>query len=222
MTVHLRLRQRGWEGRHGRGAADRDTGPWRPQLPGPRRQRRPGHRPAAGHRPGHRAGRRARGADHPHRRDAHPQRLPHRRARPRRRHRRGVPGQRRRPGRLRPDAGLRRRHGRGRRRAAAAGAGHPGPHLHPPELRAGIRWPGGRGVHRRFAALRHHRAARPARARAHRRARPGAVRLRPSPRPAARRHPGLPDARFRQLLLGRAVRSASPPRSPPRCWRTRC
>ena len=52
---------------------------------------------------------------------------------------------------------------------------HPGPHVHPPVLRAGGRRPGTRGVHRRFAALRLDRTARPARPRPRRRAGPRAV-----------------------------------------------
>ena len=61
-----------------------------------------------------------------------------------RRDRRGVPRQRRRPGDVRPGRGPRRRRRHGRRRDAGAGARHPGPHLHPPVLRARVRRPAGR------------------------------------------------------------------------------
>ena len=57
---------------------------------------------------------------------------------------------------------------------------------------------------------------RPGRRGAHRRADPGPVPLRASPRRAARRHPGLPHARVRQLLLLRAPRPAATPRPSPR------
>ncbi len=75
-----------------------------------------GRRPATRHRPGPRPGRRARRADHPRRRDPHPQRLRHRRARARPRTRRRVPRRRPRRGRLRAHPGPRRRRDRGRRR----------------------------------------------------------------------------------------------------------
>ena len=83
-----------------------------------------------------------------------------------------VPGRRRRRGRLRPDAGGRRRRHHGVGHDAAAGLGTPGPHVPPPVVRARRRrrWPG-RRVHRRVAAVRHHRPHRPARQAA--RARPG-------------------------------------------------
>ena len=62
--------------------------------------------------------------DHPRRRDPHPQRLRHRRARPRRPHRRDLPGQRRRRGRLRPHPDRRRRRGR---RSGRCGCGRSRP-----------------------------------------------------------------------------------------------
>ena len=60
---------------------------------------------------------------------------------------------------------------------------HARPHLHAPVLRArGGRQPG-RRVHRRLAAVRRHRSARPARPRPHRRAGPAAVRTPPTGSP---------------------------------------
>ena len=156
-----------------------------------------------------------RGPDHPRRRDAHPQRLRDRRAGPRAPGRRGVPRRGRRRRRVRPAPGPRRRRDP-HRAAAAAGAAHAGAHLHPPGLRARGRRPAGaRGVHRWLAALRVDRPAGPPRAPAHRDARPAPARVgAPARRRPARRHPGVPDPRLRQLLLPRRRRTGRRRRSP--------
>ena len=83
----------------------------------------------------------------------------------------------------------------------------PRAHPHPPVLRARGRRRVGGGLHRRLAAVRLHRAPRPARPRPHPGPGPRTVALRPAlGRGAARRDRRLPDARLRELLLGHPVR----------------
>ena len=96
---------------------------------------------------------------------------------------------------------------RGQPGAAGAGAGHPGPHLHPPVLRAGGARHVDRGVHRRVAAVRLHRTPGPARTRPHPRPSAPPVRVGAAAgRGTARPDPGDADPRVRQLLLGHPVR----------------
>ena len=195
---------------HGRSAPDRDADARRPQLPGARRGVGAGHRSAAGHRPRHGPGRRGGRADHPRRRDPHPQRLRHRRAGAVPRHRRELPGQRGRPGRLRPHPGPRRRRRRDRRDACGCGCwprpGTPSPTCPTcwsrPGTVAGV-FTGGSLLYRLD------RADRPARPGQHRPAGPRAVRLSPAAGPRTARHGrDLPDPRVRQLLLGHPVAGA--------------
>ncbi len=175
-------------------------------------------RPAAGHRPGAGPARGRRRPAHPRLRDPHPQRLRHRRLRARRGDRRGLPGQRRGRGLLRPhpDRATARSCRSGDRMRVRAIA-TPGPHLHPPLVRArsattATEEPYAR-LHRRLAALRRDRPARPARRRAHRHPGPPPARLRPpARRRAARRRRGLPDPRLRLVLLRHA--SPTPPPRP--------
>ena len=181
---------------------DRDPDPGhavagRPQLPRLRRRGGGGDRSAARHRPGPRPGGGAGRADHPRRRDAHPQRLRHRRAGARPAGRRRVPGLGRRRRGVRATARARRR--RDRRRAGAAPCHpHTRPHVHAPGLRARGRRPAGaRRVHRRLTAVRLDRPAGPPRRSAHRDPRPAPVRVRaPAGRAAAGRTPVLPTHGF--------------------------
>ncbi len=152
----------------------------------------------------------ARRTPHPRLRDPHPQRLRHRRVRPRAGHRCPLPRQRRGRRVLHSHPRSGRTGRRGGWTHARHRAGNPRPHVHPPLLcpvghrRRARR--GGRRVLRRLAALRRHRTARPAGCGAH--ARPGAPPARvgaPARGPAPRRGRGLPDPRLRLLLLGHPV-----------------
>ena len=191
---------------------DRDPHARRPQLPRARRRGRLRGRPAARHRPGPRPPRRARRAPHPRLRDPHPQRLRHRRPRPRAAHRCPVPRQWRGRRVLHPHPRSGRTGRRGGWTDARHRAGNPRPHVHPPLLRLDRR--------RRDAGLGTRSASSPAApcstappaaptcwARAHPRPGPPPARLGPpAGRPAARRGRGLPDPRLRLLLLGHPVR----------------
>ena len=111
-------------------------------------------------------------------------------------------------------AGRRRRRPRGRP-DAVAGAAHPGAHPPPRQLRAARRH---RARCRRCSPAGRCSTAPPAAptcwAPTHRAAHPRPVPLgAPAGRRAARRHPGLPDPRVRQLLLGHPDQRRLPPPS---------